>query len=32
MQAGLPHLKERGGVIINFGSSTALRGDPTFGE
>ena len=36
MQAGLPHLKlphlkERGGVIISFGSSTALRGDPTFG-
>ncbi|WP_433602500.1 SDR family NAD(P)-dependent oxidoreductase [Nocardia sp. CA-135953] len=32
MQAALPHLKVRGGVIINFGSSTALQGDTTFGS
>jgi 2-hydroxycyclohexanecarboxyl-CoA dehydrogenase len=30
MQAALPHLKEHGGVVINFGSSTAVSGDPTF--
>ena len=32
MQAALPYLKERGGVIVNFGSSTAVNGDPTFGS
>ena len=31
MQAALPHLRERGGVIINFGSTTAVIGDPSFG-
>ncbi len=31
MQAALPHLRERGGNIVNFGSSTAITGDPTFG-
>jgi 2-hydroxycyclohexanecarboxyl-CoA dehydrogenase len=31
MQAAFPHLKERGGVVINFGSTTALIGDPSFG-
>jgi len=30
MQACLPHLKERGGSIVNLGSSSALRGDATF--
>ncbi|MCB1038850.1 MAG: SDR family oxidoreductase [Acidimicrobiales bacterium] len=30
-QAALPHLKERGGSIINFGTSSALTADPTFG-
>jgi NAD(P)-dependent dehydrogenase (short-subunit alcohol dehydrogenase family) len=30
MQACLPHLKVRGGSIVNFGSSTALVGDQTF--
>jgi 2-hydroxycyclohexanecarboxyl-CoA dehydrogenase len=32
MQACLPHLKQRGGSIVNFGSSTAITGDPTFGS
>ena len=32
MQACLPHFKARGGSIVNFGSSTALRGDTTFGS
>ena len=32
MQAALPHLKARGGVVINFGSSTAFQGDVTFGS
>lgn len=31
MQAALPHLRERGGAVINFGSTTALIGDPSFG-
>jgi NAD(P)-dependent dehydrogenase (short-subunit alcohol dehydrogenase family) len=31
MQAAFPHLKERGG-IINFGSSTAITGDASFGS
>ena len=32
MQAALPHLRARGGgVIVNFGSSTALDGNVTFG-
>jgi NAD(P)-dependent dehydrogenase (short-subunit alcohol dehydrogenase family) len=32
MQAALPHLRARGGgSIINFGSSTAIDGDPGFG-
>jgi 2-hydroxycyclohexanecarboxyl-CoA dehydrogenase len=30
MQTGLPHLRERGGSIVNFGSSTALVGAETF--
>lgn len=32
MQACLPHLKERGGAVVNFGSGTALHGDSTFGS
>jgi NAD(P)-dependent dehydrogenase (short-subunit alcohol dehydrogenase family) len=32
MQACLPHLKVRGGSIVNFGSSTAVRGDEAFGS
>jgi NAD(P)-dependent dehydrogenase (short-subunit alcohol dehydrogenase family) len=32
MQAALPHLKERGGSIVNFGSSTAITGDASFGS
>jgi NAD(P)-dependent dehydrogenase (short-subunit alcohol dehydrogenase family) len=32
MQACLPHLKVRGGCVVNFGSSTAVRGDETFGS
>ena len=32
MQACLPHLKVRGGSIVNFGSSTALQGSETFGS
>ena len=31
MQACLPHLKARGGTIINLGSSTGVLGDPGFG-
>lgn len=31
MQVCLPHLKVRGGTVINFGSNTAVSGDPTFG-
>jgi NAD(P)-dependent dehydrogenase (short-subunit alcohol dehydrogenase family) len=32
MQAALPHLRARGGgVIVNFGSSTAMDGNVTFG-
>ncbi|HVV30312.1 MAG TPA: SDR family NAD(P)-dependent oxidoreductase [Mycobacteriales bacterium] len=32
MQAALPHLKRRGGgSVVNFGSSTAISGDRTFG-
>lgn len=31
MQLCLPHLKQRGGTVINFGSNTAVSGDPTFG-
>lgn len=31
MQAAFPHMRERGGVIVNFGSTTALIGDPSFG-
>jgi 2-hydroxycyclohexanecarboxyl-CoA dehydrogenase len=30
MQACLPHLKHRGGSIVNFGSSTAITGAATF--
>jgi 2-hydroxycyclohexanecarboxyl-CoA dehydrogenase len=32
MQAALPHLRERGGAIVNFGSSTAIEGNATFGS
>jgi len=33
MQAALPHLRERGGgTIVNFGSSTAIEGNATFGS
>jgi NAD(P)-dependent dehydrogenase (short-subunit alcohol dehydrogenase family) len=32
MQAALTHLRERGGSIVNFGSSTALVGAETFGS
>lgn len=32
MQAALPHLRSRGGgAIVNFGSSTAISGNATFG-
>lgn len=31
MQAAFPHLRDRGGSVINFGSTTALIGDPSFG-
>lgn len=31
MQAAFPHMRERGGAIINFGSTTAVIGDPSFG-
>jgi 2-hydroxycyclohexanecarboxyl-CoA dehydrogenase len=30
MQACLPHLKRRGGSVVNFGSSTAITGATTF--
>jgi 2-hydroxycyclohexanecarboxyl-CoA dehydrogenase len=33
MQASLPHLRARGGgAIVNFGSSTAIEGNATFGS
>jgi 2-hydroxycyclohexanecarboxyl-CoA dehydrogenase len=33
MQAALPHLRARGGgAIVNFGSSTAIEGNATFGS
>ena len=32
MQAAFPHLCERGGSIVNFGSSTAITGDASFGS
>ena len=32
MQAAHPHLKETKGLIVNFGSSTALQGDTHFGS
>jgi 2-hydroxycyclohexanecarboxyl-CoA dehydrogenase len=32
MQACFPHLSVRGGSVVNFGSSTAVRGDETFGS
>lgn len=32
MQACLPQLKVRGGTVINFGSSAAIKGDVTFGS
>jgi NAD(P)-dependent dehydrogenase (short-subunit alcohol dehydrogenase family) len=31
MQAGFPHLRERGGSIVNLGSNTAIEGAPLFG-
>jgi NAD(P)-dependent dehydrogenase (short-subunit alcohol dehydrogenase family) len=31
MQAAFPHLRERGGSIVNLGSNTALEGAPLFG-
>ncbi len=31
MQACLPHLRQQGGSVVNFGSNTAVSGDPTFG-
>lgn len=31
MQACLPHLRARGGSIVNFGTSSAITGEPTFG-
>lgn len=31
MQAAFPHLKERGGAIVNFGSNTAIEGAKHFG-
>jgi len=30
MRACFPHMKERGGTIVNFGSSTGVGGDPGF--
>jgi NAD(P)-dependent dehydrogenase (short-subunit alcohol dehydrogenase family) len=30
MQAAFPHLRTRGGSVINVGSTTAIIGDPTF--
>ncbi|MFV2176875.1 SDR family NAD(P)-dependent oxidoreductase [Actinomadura sp. LOL_016] len=32
MRAALPHLREEGGSVVNFGSSTSVLGDPTFGS
>ncbi|WP_344588588.1 SDR family NAD(P)-dependent oxidoreductase [Actinomadura vinacea] len=32
MRAALPHLRAEGGSIVNFGSSTAVQGDPAFGS
>ncbi len=32
MQAAFPYLCERGGSIVNFGSSTAITGDASFGS
>ena len=32
MQACFPYLKVHGGCVVNFGSSTAVRGDETFGS
>jgi NAD(P)-dependent dehydrogenase (short-subunit alcohol dehydrogenase family) len=32
MQAAFPYLRERGGSIMNFGSSTAITGDKSFGS
>ena len=32
MQAAFPHLKERGGCIVNFGSSTAITGTRASGR
>ena len=31
MRAGFPHLRERGGSIVNLGSNTAIEGAPLFG-
>jgi NAD(P)-dependent dehydrogenase (short-subunit alcohol dehydrogenase family) len=31
MQAAFPHLRERGGSIVNLGSNTAITGAPLFG-
>ena len=31
MQAAFPHLRERGGAIVNFGSNTAIEGAKGFG-
>jgi 2-hydroxycyclohexanecarboxyl-CoA dehydrogenase len=31
MQAAFPHLRERGGSIVNLGSNTAIEGAPLFG-
>jgi NAD(P)-dependent dehydrogenase (short-subunit alcohol dehydrogenase family) len=31
MQAAFPHLSERGGSVVNFGSNTAVEGSPLFG-
>ena len=32
MRAALPHLRKEGGNIVNFGSSAAVEGEPTFGS
>jgi 2-hydroxycyclohexanecarboxyl-CoA dehydrogenase len=32
MRAALPHLKDRGGSVVNFGSSAAVNGEATFGS
>jgi 2-hydroxycyclohexanecarboxyl-CoA dehydrogenase len=31
MQAAFPHMRERGGSIVNLGSNTAIIGAPLFG-